>query len=181
MTKTNMIRTSLFVLTTLLLTLAAVGQDSQVSDARIRERATITVTVDGLSCTTSLGAGAFSALTWKFGVTETSTGTGAGAGKPSFGNFNITKHVDACSLALFSSVTDGKVFRSVTIVQQDENDGNVFTVSLADSMVSAYQLGGELSHDVPTEQVSFAYSGIKLTISDPQSGMKVGSNPSSNK
>jgi type VI protein secretion system component Hcp len=165
MTKTNMIRTSLFALAILLLTTTALAQDSPVLDATIRPRVTITVTADGLSCTTSAGAGAFSALTWKLGVTQTTTDTGMAAGKPSFGNFNITKHVDGCSDALFASLLSGKALKLVTIVQQDRNNDDVFTVMLSDVFLSGYQLEGELSREVPTEQISFAYS--KLTVSNP--------------
>lgn len=179
MIETKMIRTTMFVIATLVLAMTALAQDAPVPDATIRPRATITVTVDGLNCTTSAGTGAFSAWTWTFGVTTpTSTGGGGGAGKPSFGNFNIKKHVDSCSPALFAAVIAGKAFKSVTIVQKDSNDDDEFTYTLGDALLSGYQLGGELTHELPTEELSFTFS--KITISDPQSGTKIGWNPPAN-
>jgi type VI protein secretion system component Hcp len=179
MTKSKIIRNTLFAIATLMLTMTAVAQDSPGSDATIRPRVTITVTVDGLNCTTSAGPGTFSALTWNFGVTEASTSGGGGAGKPSFGNFNITKHFNACSSALFEAVAVGKFFKTVTIVQQDSNNDDVLTVTLSDALLSGYQLGGELGHELPTEHLSFTFS--KILISESKSGAKIGWSPSSDK
>lgn len=43
-------------------------------------------------------------------------------------------------------------------------------VKLAEVSISSYQLGGDLSHERPLEQISFIFSGI--TFTDPQSGAK---------
>jgi type VI secretion system Hcp family effector len=170
MSRTKMIRTISFAVVTLLLAMPALAQDSPVPDATIRPRATIMVTVDGLSCTTSAGSGTFSALTWNFGATQTSTGSGANVGKPTLSNLNITKRADACSPALFAALVTSKAFKSVTVVQQNSNKEDVFTVTLGEVFISSYQLEGDSTHELPTEQISFTFS--KITFTDPQSGAK---------
>ncbi|MFZ0759867.1 MAG: type VI secretion system tube protein Hcp, partial [Candidatus Sulfotelmatobacter sp.] len=109
MTRTK-IRTSLFAIATLLLAMPALAQNAPAPDSTFPPgggfgaKVTITVTVDGLSCTTAAGSGAFPAQMWSFGGTQASSGTGAGAGKASLSSLNITKNADACSPALFGAL-----------------------------------------------------------------------------
>ena len=69
------------------------------------EHSSISVKVAGLTCTASLGSGAFSAITYAFGATQnasiTSASGGSGAGKATVMPLNLTKLFDECSPALF--------------------------------------------------------------------------------
>ena len=159
--------------------LFAVGLSAQEPDTRARSArggSSITVAVEGLSCTTPAGAGSFAALSWSFGANQTGTtgsaSSGAGAGKVSANltGLNITKRADGCSPVLFGDVVSGRMLKSVTLVQQDNAKDDVFTVTLTNVLVGSYQLGGDQSSEIPTEQISFTFS--KICISDTQSGTK---------
>jgi type VI protein secretion system component Hcp len=133
--------------------------------------------VDGLNCSTPVGTGTFAALSWSFGANQSSTtgsaSSGAGAGKASpasLTSLNLTKRADSCSPLLFGDVVSGRVLKAVTLVQQDKAKDDVFTVTLTNVSVSTYQLGGDQSSEIPTEQISFTFG--KICVSDTQSGTK---------
>lgn len=170
MTGIRLTRNSVCVIALLLLAISALAQDTPTSDETTRPRVTITVTVDGLSCSTTAGTGTFPSLTWSFGGTEASSSTASGAAKVNLGTLNITKRADACSPALFGALVTGKTFKTVTVVQQNSNKENVFSVTLNDALISSYQLGGDVNHEFPVEQISFKFA--KITFSDSQSGAK---------
>lgn len=142
-------------------------------NGRSANRSSIVVTVDGLNCSTSLGTGVFSALAWSFGATDALTtggvGTGGSTGKVAVTNLSISKRADSCSPRLFADVVSARHIKSVTIVQENTRN-EAFTVTLSDVIVSSYQLGGNESTELPTEQISFDFSKICLT--DSQSGTK---------
>jgi len=144
-----------------------------VASAQNDRRSAITVSVDGLNCTSSLGAGAFPALSWTFAATDAvstgGTGSGGSVGKTTISTLNITKRADSCSPLLFNDVVTGRHIKSVTIVQES-NRNDVFTVTLSNVIISSYQLGGDQSSAVPTEQIAFAFS--KICLADSQSGTK---------
>jgi type VI protein secretion system component Hcp len=60
----------------------------------------------------------------------------------------------------------------VTIVQQDNNKDDVFSVALEDVVISSYQLSGEISQEVPSEQIAFSFA--KILITDTITGTKFG-------
>ncbi len=165
---------SLVVFALVLLTASGLAQNAAARTRFDGPKSSITVTVDGLSCTTPLGLGAFSALAWSFGATQSissgGTGGGAGAGKPSVSDLSVSKRTDACSPALFAATVSGKHFPKVTVVQQDAQKDDTFKVTLEQVLVSSYQLGGSQSQEVPTEQVSFNFA--KICFEDSQSGAK---------
>lgn len=148
----------------------------------LQKRSTITVTVlmsssTPLNCTTSLGTGLFPALSWSFGATTpTSTiGSGGGGGvggKTTFSDLVVTKRTDSCTPLLFAAVAEGKHIYKVTIVQQDNNKDDVFSVALEDVVISSYQLSGEISQEVPSEQIAFSFA--KILITDTITGTKFG-------
>ena len=151
---------------------AAAAQNSRAAN-----RSSIVVTVDGLNCSTSLGTGEFPALSWSFGATDSvSTGTGSGGsgGKVVLSTVSISKRADSCSPRLFADVVTGRHIKSVTIVQENTKS-EAFTVALSDVIISSYQLGGNESTELPTEQIAFLFSKICLT--DSQSGTKTCYNP----
>jgi type VI secretion system secreted protein Hcp len=138
-------------------------------------RSTILVTVEGLTCTTSAGTGMFSALTWSFGASQptgTTTGGGGATGRANMTDVTVSKRTDSCSPVLLGDVALGKHIPRVTIVQQDNNRDDVFSVVLQDVIISSYQLSGSQSDEVPSESISFNFA--KITITDAISGNKFG-------
>jgi type VI secretion system secreted protein Hcp len=160
---------TLLVTIGILLHAAAWAENGQ--NRGFNRRSSIVVTVDGLTCTTSAGTGMFPALTWSFGATQTTTttgGGGTGAGRANITDVSVSKRTDSCSPILFGDVVSGRHVARVTIVQQDNNRDDVFTVVLEDVIVSSYQLGGSQNDEVPTEQISFNFG--RITITDNISG-----------
>lgn len=149
-----------------LLGASASAQNNQKGDS------TITVKLEDLTCTTSLGTATFNALAWSFGAVNTgssSSGGGGGAGKAEVSALNVQKRFDECSPALFAGVTTGKHFKSLTLTQQDKKDV-IMTVMLTDVLVSSYSLDGNNEAKEPTESLSFDAS--KICINDAESGNK---------
>lgn len=168
-----MIRKSWFVAVGVLCCVTAGWAQDGLARARAAGRSEITVAVDGLNCSTSIGTGSFTALAWSFGASQpetTASGSGALTGKANLTSLNVTKRADSCSPALFGDVVTGKVMKSLTLVQQDHAKDDVFTLTLSNVIVSAYQLSGEQSSEIPSEQVSFTFS--KICVSDSQTGTK---------
>ncbi|MGC2196276.1 MAG: type VI secretion system tube protein Hcp [Terriglobales bacterium] len=138
---------------------------------RFEPKSTIAVTVDGLTCNN--GQGTIPALTWNFGVTVAasgSTGSGAGATKANLSDLNVTRRADGCTPVLFADVVTGRHISRVTIVQQDSQKDDIFTVTLQDVIISSYQLGGDQSSELPVEQVGFNFA--KICVADSVTGTK---------
>ena len=150
---------------------AAFAQDAQAR-ARFQGKSSIAVTIDGLTCNNSQGT--FPALSWSFGVSQpadvTGAGGGSGAGKATLTDVKITRRADSCSPILFGASVRGNIFRQVTIVQQDTQKEDTFTVTLNDVLISSFQLGGDSTHEVPAEQVGFSFS--KICFADSGTGTK---------
>ena len=66
----------------------------------------------------------------------------------------------------------GQHIGKITILQQDNNKDDVFEVVLDSVSISNYQISGDESHEVPTEQISFRYS--RITLIDMITGTKFG-------
>jgi type VI protein secretion system component Hcp len=139
-------------------------------------RSTIAVTfANGPTCTTAAGTDMFTALTWGFGASEVNsgpTGRGGSTGKATLTDVTITKRTDSCSPLLFGATVRGQHIGKVTILQQDNNKDDVFEVVLDSVSISNYQISGDESHEVPTEQISFRYS--RITLIDMITGTKFG-------
>jgi len=146
---------------------------SEDKEAKTASTSTITVKVDGLTCTTSLGAGTFAVQAWSFGATQSggsASSGGAGAGKASVSDLSVQRKFDECSPALFGGVTTGKHFTTLTLTQSGKK-GPVMIVTLTDILISGYQLTGSQAHVDPVESVSFNFA--KICINDVDSGAKV--------
>ena len=156
----------------LLFVLAMIATASAQND-RPANRSAITVAVDGLNCSTTLGTGAFPALAWSFNATDAlstgGTGGGGSASKTTVSSLTVSKRADNCSPLLFADVVSGRHIKTVTIVQEN-NRNEVFTVTLSNAIISNYQLGGDQSSSLPTEQIAFSFS--KICLADSQSGTK---------
>jgi type VI secretion system secreted protein Hcp len=134
------------------------------------QKSTIAVTVDGLTCAN--GQGTIPALTWNFGVNApvSSTGGGGGTSKATLSDVNITRRADGCTPVLFEDVVTGRHISKVTIVQQDAQKDDVFTVTLQDVIISSYQIGGDQGSELPTEKIGFNFA--KICIADSGTGTK---------
>ena len=145
------------------------AQDAQAR-ARFQGKSSIAVTIDGLTCNNSQGT--IPVLSWSFGVTQSSsTGSGGtGAGKANLTDVTVTRRADSCTPVLFGASVTGKIFKQVTIVQQAVQKDDIFTVTLSDVLISSFQLGGDQSHEVPTEQIGFSFD--KICVADTGTGSK---------
>jgi type VI secretion system secreted protein Hcp len=144
---------------------------SQNPHARLDSRSSITVAVEGFTCNNNQGT--IPALTWSFGVstpTQSNTGGGSGAGKANLSDLNISRRADGCTPLLFAASVTGKTFKSVTVVQQDQQKDDTFIVTLQDVIISSYQLGGDHGNEVPSEQIGFSYE--KICVADNGTGTK---------
>ncbi len=129
-----------------------------------------TVSVLGLSCSTTAGTGIFVATAWNFGASNTvssSGGSGGGVGKANVQDLQVTKTFDACSPLLFGAVVTGKHYKTLTLTQQDRNEADI-VVTLTEAFVTSYQIGGTDTAPDPAETISFSFD--KICIGDPQSG-----------
>ncbi len=119
---------SMLFLFTLLGTMAALAQNGR---GHLDSRSAINVTVDGFTCNNNQGV--IPALSWSFGVTtptQVNTGGGGVSGKANLSDLSVTRRADGCTPLLFAASVSGKVFKSVTIVQQDTQKDDTFTVTL---------------------------------------------------
>jgi type VI protein secretion system component Hcp len=139
----------------------AFAQDAQLR-ARFQTKSTIAVTIDGLTCNNSQGT--IPALSWSFGVSRPTVASTGGGGsstrKASLYDLNVARRADSCTPFLFATAVTGKSYKSVTIVQQDTQKDDIFTVTLQDVVISSYQLGGDQSGEVPVEQIGFNFDRI---------------------
>lgn len=131
----------------------------------------ITVTLDGLACTTPAGTNTFPAQSWSFGASNTGTigGGGGGAGRANVQDLSLLKMFDACSPALFGGVVTGKHFSKLTLVHSDGKEP-LMTVTLSDVLITSYQLGGSQGSSVPTESISVNFAKISIADSDSGTG-----------
>lgn len=140
--------------------------------ARFQLKSTIAVTVDSLTCNN--GQGTIPALSWSFGAsrsTSGSTGTGGiSVGKATLTDLSVTRRADGCTPILFEDAMTGGRIKQVTIVQQDTQKDDVFTVTLQDVVISSYQLGGDQSSELPAEQIGFNFA--KICVADSVTGTK---------
>ena len=135
------------------------------------QRSNIAVTIDGFTCNN--GQGTIPALSWSFGVTApqpTNIGGGRVAAPAKLSDVSVTRRADACTPTLFGDAVKGNHFKQVTIVQQDPQKDDTFTVTLTEVVISSYQLGGDAGHEVPSEQLGFSYQ--KICVADTGTGSK---------
>jgi len=156
----------LFVFT-ILCAVTALAQNDRGRDGR----STIAVAVDGFTCNNNQGV--IPTLSWSFGVsnpTQAGTGGGTVSGKGHLTDVSVSRRADSCSPLLFAASVTGKIFKSVTITQQDIQEDDTFTVTLLDGIISSFQLGGDHSNEVPSEQIGFSYE--KICVANHGTGTK---------
>jgi type VI secretion system Hcp family effector len=131
-------------------------------------QSTITISMDGLGCSTQAGSGTFTVQGWAFGATNpttTSSSAGAsGAGKVKISTLTLTRSFDECSAALFALVTSGKHVDSLTLTQTAANTKQTeMTVKLLEVFVTDYQIGGNPASLEPAETVNVSFNQITIT------------------
>jgi type VI secretion system secreted protein Hcp len=155
------------IVTVTLIVLALTLSTSTVSYAKQEPPSTsIAVSVNGLSCATPAGTGAFSVGAFSFGATQTGTtsgGGGGGAGKASVSELRVTKEFNECSPALFGGVVTGRHFPSARLVHSDANGNPVLTIDLTDVFISGFEISGAAGPNVPAESVSFGFRKVCIT------------------
>jgi type VI protein secretion system component Hcp len=144
---------------------AAASASSDRGNDRRNPPATIIVAVDGLSCTTALGAGTFAAYSWSWGAANetTSTGGGGGVGRATVADLTIKKVFDACSPILFGAVVDGRHFRSLTLTQRDGAGVVVATLEMSEVFIASWNVGSSVRDAAPTETVAVEATNVCLT------------------
>lgn len=128
--------------------------------------ASISIAVNGLTCNTAVGAGAFSVRSWAWGAaneTNGSTGSGGGAGKTTVSNLTVKKAFDNCSGPLFRAVTTGRVSRDLVLTQRDAGGNIVALVELTDVGVTSWTVGASVRDAVPDETVAFSFASVCIT------------------
>jgi type VI protein secretion system component Hcp len=120
--------------------------------------ASVTVAVDGLSCSSS-AQGVLTASAFAINATTTSSsgGGGAGAGKTTFTDLAIQRPSDNCSVPLFMLVANGQIIKRVVLTETDKQHGSSLTMTLENVQVMSSTLRAG------TEVIDFSYAAITIT------------------
>lgn len=143
---------------------------SAAAPANGKPQSSITVTVDGLSCTAGAGAGAFAASSWSVGGSNTvvAGGGGGAAGKVSLQDLNLAREADGCSPALLGAMTNGRHFTRATLTQHDADGVATATLTLTDVLFSSWNLSGRTTQADVVENVSITFT--RICFADVASG-----------
>ncbi len=131
---------------------------------------TTTVKVDGITCTTPLGANIFAVNSWKWEMQQlssgaSSTGGRVGAGRVVASDVSLTKSFDACSTALALASARGVHLRRVDITQYDKNSNILISVRLDDVSISSYKANATATQANPGEELTLHFRTIRTTQS----------------
>ena len=115
------------------------------------------------------------AFSWGASNPVTIGSGGVGVGKVNFSDFSFTKLVDASSPALFLSMAGGKhIDEALFDVVKTGGDPLTFLkYKFSDVFISSYSIGA--GGDIPTENISFAFSKIEMTYTPLGADGKPGS------
>ena len=153
----------------LLFALASFAQDvAPINPLVRRSSSNIVVQTSAMNCTTTLGQGAFDALSWSFGATEVTDPSSGLAGKAMVEALNVSKDWDECSPVLFGDTVAGTIFKSVTLTQSDKKGNVLLTVKLTNALLTSFQIGGARSDTRPVENLSFDFE--KICIQETNGG-----------
>jgi len=103
--------------------------------------APISVTVNGLTCTTPSGQDTFPAESWSWGA-DAAFDPFSGSGKSTLSTLTMSRFTDGCSPALFGAVMTGNHYNRVTLTQLDGNGVVTSKVVMEDVVVTSFKLGG---------------------------------------
>ena len=152
----------------LLLTAAVVAENPHSENAKAAaSHSIIVVKLNGLNCTTKAGTNMFDVLAWSWGASNSGSvhvGGGAGAGKANIQDLSVSKNFDQCSPVLFGAVSLGTHLKDVTLTQEDGKGNVLLTVTMTEVAVSSWSIGGTVSTELPSENVTFNFA--KVCIAD---------------
>jgi type VI secretion system secreted protein Hcp len=119
-----------------------------------------------------------------YGFSLTQSGRGVGTagghatGRVDFGDFYVSKALDAASPNLYLACANGTVHKSaiLTLCRAGGDKLEYMKIELKDVMIKSVQPSGNGQGDVPTETVNFAYGwmGWTYTQQDPTTGKAKG-------
>jgi len=118
------------------------------------QQPSVSTTVSGLGCLTSLGADTFSVTTWTLNVDRPTS-------VPAFGELEIHKNSDACSANLLAALNSQQKYSSVILSEFNAASTLVMKVQISNVQVSVYNPTGG------SETVRFSYSKVQLTTNFP--------------
>jgi len=111
----------------------------------------------------------FDYLAFGFGATGTGIGSatgGAGAGKVKTSEIRITKLVDKASPKLSLATSTGEHFNSAIIIVAKKGGGKPYLkITLTNTLVSSYQVGGSGGGQRPVESITLNFTKSKLEYS----------------
>jgi type VI protein secretion system component Hcp len=130
---------------------------------------------DGTSMSLVLGTSpttsAIQSYSWGFNAQPPCGGCST-SGKLAFGDFKLTKQVDANSLRLFEAL--GRITQFDTVTVQFTNSPFIVTYKLGDVMVKSVEQDATTANARPTEQVTLAFDSMKETVGAPLTGTSFG-------
>jgi type VI secretion system Hcp family effector len=113
---------------------------------------------------------AIDVLSWSWGVTNPGAQTmatgGSATGKAQLSELNFTKKVDEVSPKLFLGAASGKDYAQAALRLFNPSSGTEYmTVTLSNVYIASVQYGGN-KDEIPTEQVSLAFSKLTVATAD---------------
>lgn len=127
-------------------------------------------------------AGAIQLDSWSWGETNAASfgqGGGGGSGKVNMQDFHFTMPTSKASPGLMLACSQGKHIPSATLSARKAGteQNEYLTFKFTDVIVSSYQIGGsQHGGELPTDQVSLAFSKIEWTY-QPQDQKGAVGNP----
>lgn len=92
--------------------------------------------------------------------------TGGGVGRAVHGDMSFTKYIDKATVNLCKFCTTGKhVDKATLTVLKQSGDTKIpfYTVEMTDCMITAHNLNGTGSGDLPMEHLAIAFAEIKYS------------------
>lgn len=101
-----------------------------------------------------------------------SGGGGGGAGKVQMQDFHFVMKTSKASPKLFLACATGEHFKKALLSVRKAGNQTIefLKITLADVMVSSFQLGSDANDNIPLEQVSFSFSKIEWSYSSSGGG-----------
>jgi type VI secretion system secreted protein Hcp len=106
-----------------------------------------------------------------------SSNQGGGSGKVHFQDFHFTMPVNSASPPLFLKCATGEHIASATLTirKAGKEQQEYLKYEFKDLLVSSYQTGGSASSGVlPTDQITFNYTQVKVTYRPQQANGSLG-------
>jgi type VI protein secretion system component Hcp len=123
----------------------------------------ITVTIDGLSCSSPGGSFVATEFTIAAQTSTSSGGGGAGAGKTTLTDLTIVKPHDDCSLPLFILAAKGQIAAQVVLTDAGKGNAPGLTMTLEAVQLLKSTLADTDSNSDTPETLELSYGAITIT------------------